>query len=374
MRKILMLASITVIALLILTSTVSAIGLDIFSSAADSAPDDSLPAEEPELSVEADSTSDGLVPTTEKPKESESTSSSSNMVPPANKPPVAKFTYAADPDPPSVNVIIEFDASDSYDPDGEIAYHDWYYIYPNNTGLWYEIAFGCKSPMLNYTFDEPGTYIVILAVVDDDGANEAWISFFNQTIEVVPNYPPVGICDVRPANVRLNRNLVLDGSASYDPDGRIIRYDWFFMPSKFPGGWYDIGSGGKQYMVMTNFSFSNCPDNRNTTWFEIVKEHTGEYVYEYIIILAVVDNNHETHVWTSYGNHSVNITTGLSLTSESNIESQDTQQLENQETTQETSSQSESNRQSLISISQSTQYGWFNTIMRQIQNRVNLTN
>jgi len=70
MRKIIMLASIIVTALLILTSTVSAIGLDISSSLADSASDDLAPAEEPEISVDADSTSDDLTPTTEKPKES----------------------------------------------------------------------------------------------------------------------------------------------------------------------------------------------------------------------------------------------------------------------------------------------------------------
>jgi hypothetical protein len=144
------------------------------------------------------------------------------------------------------------------------------------------------------------------------------------------------------------------------------------MPSKFPGGWYPIGSGGKNYMMM-NFSFSNCPDNRNTTWFEIVKENTGEYVYEYIIILAVVDNEDETHVWTSYGNHTVNITdgTGGDLQSDSGPPSlsQESQQLE----IQQTNSQPETSSASIASIAQSTQYGWFNTVMRQIQNRI-LTN
>lgn len=160
MRKIIMLTSITVIGLLILASTVSAAGLGLFSSATDSASDDSI---------------------------SESVSSPTQVVPPANKPPVAIFSYT--PENPTVNQIITFDATASYDPDGEIVNYDWYWTYPELVNsLWYPI--NASGPVFEYAFTNSpphngsGTYVMILAVVDDDGANDDNISYDYQTIEV----------------------------------------------------------------------------------------------------------------------------------------------------------------------------------------------
>ena len=382
-----MLASLTVIALLILTSTVSAIGLDLSSSLTDNASDDLAPAQEPEISVEADSSSDDLV-SNEESETSVSTTPSSQ--PPQfeteaeNQPPIAIFTYTP-VSPfifPTVNQKIIFDATASYDPDGRIVNYDWYWADPNYMGAWYpledEDGNFLEGPVIEYSFTDvyphkgSGMYVVILAVVDDDGGNDDEISYDYQTIEVLENHPPIAICDVRPDRVKVNQTFVLDGTASYDPDGSIKAYYWWFMPVNLPGGWWDIGHGGSKNWSVTNFAFTR-------EIMERVKDATENktYEYEYIIILCVVDNEDESHVWTSYCNHSVNVTDGKSsITSEmtEDIESQSTQQLEIEEATQQTSSQSEnSSNEPIALIARSTQYGWFNTVMRQIQNRI-LTN
>ncbi|WP_319548777.1 FG-GAP-like repeat-containing protein [Desulfogranum marinum] len=88
-----------------------------------------------------------------------------------NTQPVAIFT--ADPTLGEEPLVVDFDASGAYDPDGSIVSYTW--DYGDGTGS------GVTS---SHTYNTPGTYNVVLTVTDDDGsANTA-----SQTITVgTPN-------------------------------------------------------------------------------------------------------------------------------------------------------------------------------------------
>ena len=83
------------------------------------------------------------------------------VTPSPNQPPIASFTYY--PENPIVNQEITFDASDSYDPDGNIT---------NTT-----------EKIIKYSYSEAGSYEVTLTVTDNEGAT-------NSTTKEITVYPP----------------------------------------------------------------------------------------------------------------------------------------------------------------------------------------
>jgi len=73
-----------------------------------------------------------------------------------NDSPVASFTYTAS------GLTVDFDASDSYDPDGTITSYKWDFGDENaETGV-----------TVSHTYASAGTYTVTLTVTDDDGATD----------------------------------------------------------------------------------------------------------------------------------------------------------------------------------------------------------
>jgi PKD repeat protein len=78
-----------------------------------------------------------------------------------NEPPVAYFTYS--PENTVVNETIIFNASLSYDPDGNITAYEWEFgDGVNRTG-----------EMVNHSYSSAGNYTVNLTVTDDDGATNS---------------------------------------------------------------------------------------------------------------------------------------------------------------------------------------------------------
>ena len=73
---------------------------------------------------------------------------------PVNQPPVASFTYEC------TNPACTFDASASYDPDGEIASYDWDFG-DSNSG---------SGVTASHTYAGPGIYSVLLTITDDENA------------------------------------------------------------------------------------------------------------------------------------------------------------------------------------------------------------
>ncbi len=110
---------------------------------------------------------------------------------------------------------VSFDGSASSDPDGSIVSYDWDFGDGNSgTGV---------SPSHSYASD--GNFTVSLTVTDNNGGTD----MDSSTASIAPpaNVPPVADAG-GPYNGTVGSPVSFDGSASSDPDGSIVSYDWDF--------------------------------------------------------------------------------------------------------------------------------------------------
>lgn len=136
-----------------------------------------------------------------------STSTSQNL----NMLPIASFSGPARGMP---GETLSFDGSASADPDGSVVEHRW------------EFGDGATAmgPTVSHAWTTEETFTVKLVVVDDDGA----LGQATKTVvigAVTGNQAP--IAEAGPdQNGAIGAPVVLDGSASTDPDGTIVSYAW----------------------------------------------------------------------------------------------------------------------------------------------------
>src|SRR5206468_766376 len=130
-----------------------------------------------------------------------------------NQLPVAQFTYY--PSDPIAGQYVSFNGGGSYDPDGYITL--WYWDWgdgTNQTNSWYGDVY--------HYYARGGRYTVTLTVTDNfNGKNSSSASLY---VDIPPN---ATFTTTRPFG-KVGTPLVFDGSASNDPDGRIVRYEWNF--------------------------------------------------------------------------------------------------------------------------------------------------
>jgi len=129
-----------------------------------------------------------------------------------NQAPTAAFVYS--PTSAEVGERVHFNASDSYDPDGTIVSYEWDFG-DNGHGYYKEV---------NHIYNETGTYTVVLVVTDDSGNSDS----VSKTITVVDNSTPTASFTYSPGSPTTSDNITFNGSASSDPDGNIISYEWDF--------------------------------------------------------------------------------------------------------------------------------------------------
>lgn len=144
-----------------------------------------------------------------------SASQSDSMRVRVNHPPIAD---AGGPRLVAPGESIEFDAAFSIDPDGEIAAFEWDMA---DGRTWF------KAARTDHRFKDPGVYQVCLTVTDNDGAQG--IDCAVVTVNAQPQAWFLPVPRIAPG-----QTVVLDGRASYDPDGEIHRAVW------------DFGDGGKR--------------------------------------------------------------------------------------------------------------------------------
>ena len=139
-----------------------------------------------------------------------------------NQFPIAIFDFS--PLNPTVGQKVFFNAWQSTDPDGIIASYKWDFG-DGKTG---------SGPTTNHAYQAAGTYVVVLRVTDDDGFESATSRTVNVTTSL--GEPPIAIIagptDATRGDgdgfLEVNEDLEFDGSASFDPDGGTITFDWDF--------------------------------------------------------------------------------------------------------------------------------------------------
>lgn len=103
-----------------------------------------------------------------------------------NTPPIANFTYS--PLNPVVNQTITFNASSSYDPDGNITSYEWDFGDGNITNT--------TEETINHSYSEAGSYLVNLTVTNDDGATNSTTKEI--TVQPAPDTtPPASIFNLQ---------------------------------------------------------------------------------------------------------------------------------------------------------------------------------
>jgi len=133
--------------------------------------------------------------------------------PPAPQPPYAHFFY--DPSYPNSNDMVTFNASESYDPDGDIVSYSW--DFGDGTPIVTE-----SDPITNHTYTTFGNYTVTLTVVDNDNLTA------NATATIYVSQHPVAAFSFSPLDPLEHEVVTFDASASTPDGGTIISYEWNF--------------------------------------------------------------------------------------------------------------------------------------------------
>ena len=131
---------------------------------------------------------------------------------PSNQPPSAMLSATAIGTQPPCDV--QFSTAGSTDSDGSISHYLWDF---DSDGLSDAISY---QGDISYFYETSGDFTPAVIVVDNEGA------FGGATTEVYVNYPPVVNFVFNPAEGNPGEPLLADASASYDPDGTIVSYQW----------------------------------------------------------------------------------------------------------------------------------------------------
>ncbi len=141
----------------------------------------------------------------------QSARSQSILVGAQNVLPTAAFTYS--PSSPAIFEWVRFDATSSYDADGNIALYQWSF----GGGA------GDMGSIADRQFTTAGLYTVTLTVTDNRGATN---SVSKQVLVGTQSHPPVAAFTYTPAAPSVGMPVRLDATSSYTPDGTIASYQW----------------------------------------------------------------------------------------------------------------------------------------------------
>jgi PKD repeat protein len=175
------------------------------------------------------------------------------------KNPAPVVTFSVFPNPSSVSVPFQLDASGSTD-NGTIVSYDW------------KFSDGGSRHGVNakYTFDKAGDYSVTLTLTDNQGG----ISSAAQDLKVVENLPPIASFDVTPSAGSQLTVFTFDATSSRDLDGTIKHYHWDFADgaqSNNPVVKHQFPAPGKYRVELT------VKDNNNQESVESVTFRVKEF-------------------------------------------------------------------------------------------------
>jgi outer membrane protein assembly factor BamB len=128
-------------------------------------------------------------------------------------PPVSDFYWT--PEYPDPGETITFDASSSFDPDGNIVLYEWDW---DSDGIYDESH---TTPTATHIWYEEDGYQATLKVTDNDGLNDTCTK-----IVYVGNLPPTASFIWSPIYPESGQIVTFDASDSYDPNGIIVLYEW----------------------------------------------------------------------------------------------------------------------------------------------------
>ncbi len=179
-----------------------------------------------------------------------------------------------------VNDSITFDASASYDPDGEIIFYKW--AFPPDTSIINKIS-------STHSFKSEGTYTINLVAIDNDGSSNS----VNKTVVIrsESNRPPVAIANGYYSGLK-GKTIIFDGSGSYDLDnGDTINPIWDFGDGNNESGFisYHVYKKAGNYTVTLTVTDQYGESDTSFTYALIkVKKSEGIPGYEIILLFIAI--------------------------------------------------------------------------------------
>ncbi|MEF8879343.1 MAG: PKD domain-containing protein [Candidatus Thermoplasmatota archaeon] len=121
-----------------------------------------------------------------------------------------------------VNHTMPFFANESYDPDGKIISYRWNF---NNDNVW--DTEWINNSKYHYSYNKSGNKTVKLQVKDNHEAKNT--SHHNITILSSPKDENLPVAKIKVSyDGRIDEKIRFDASQSYDPDGNITTFTWYF--------------------------------------------------------------------------------------------------------------------------------------------------
>lgn len=124
----------------------------------------------------------------------------------------------------SAPLTVTFDATGSQDSDGQLTAYTWDF----GDGA------SASGAQVSHTFNQDGTYVVVLTVTNDDG--EMATARQTITVGVSNNEPPQAAFRATPETGTAPLTVVFDASSSSDVDGIIQAYTWDFGDGNISSG------------------------------------------------------------------------------------------------------------------------------------------
>lgn len=153
---------------------------------------------------------------------------------PASTPPVASFDISGPV--PAVGEIVSFNGSASYDPEGYPLYYNWDFGDGQTQSGW-------ELNEVQHVYNSSGEYTVTLKIMDAIGDYAQTTG--NVMAATVPNQDPVASFIISSdTGLQGYTTISLDASASFDPDGDPITFEW------------DVGNGEKLRGPVVTFPLS----------------------------------------------------------------------------------------------------------------------
>ena len=144
-----------------------------------------------------------------------------------NSPPVASFKAKSQA---YTGEDVVFDASLSYDPDGDSLQYYFDFGDGHTTG-WVD------SPVVKHAYSTPGEYTVKLKVRDDKGLTSGSELTIVVRTNPLTNHAPVAKLTAK-SQARIGESVTFDASSSYDPDNDSLQYYFDFGDGQVTG-WID---------------------------------------------------------------------------------------------------------------------------------------
>ncbi len=165
---------------------------------------------------------------------------------------------------------LRFCANESYDPDGTITGYRWDFNIHDNKS-WDTEWLNSTVNHFVWNYSKTGNYTIKLQVKDND--NLTSIDFFNITILNTSKELPVPIINTT-AIAYLGEKIFFNSSESYDPDGTITRYTWYFGDGNisYEQNPTHIYNKTGIYLVILEATDGDNLTNAEITWINIIEK------------------------------------------------------------------------------------------------------